>query len=163
MLLSSFSYVYSEVEQLNCKLTEGSVLVAYGFFGLVLWTSLVNHTVSPAVNTSEGGRNLHYTVLCIGKQLYSWLLGEPYWAIENGNYLMEQTEWKKKISLNFTSEAAVFKWLIFILNLLRYLLTSPSHLHTHTHSTSCQGCGNWFLLQCWRTGVLSLLCGVNTS
>lgn len=61
----------------GCKLTEGSVLIAYGFFGLILWTYLVNHTVSPVVNTSEGSRNLHYTVLCIGKQLYSWLLGEP--------------------------------------------------------------------------------------
>lgn len=37
---------------------------------------------------------------------------------------------KEKKPLNFTSEAAMLKGLIFILNLLRYLLTSPTHLPT---------------------------------
>jgi len=39
---------------------------------------------------------------------------------------------KEKNPVNLTSEATVLRWLIFVLNLLCYLLTSLTHLYTHT-------------------------------
>jgi len=66
--LSSFFCVYSGAEQLNGKLTESSVLVACGLFGLML---VVTDTVGPVVSPSEGSRDLRYLVLSVGKQFWS--------------------------------------------------------------------------------------------
>lgn len=63
-----FSSIYLELNQLN-ELDRRLSVGCLCFF----WPDSVNLAceVRPEVNASEGSRNLHYAVLCVGKQLYS--------------------------------------------------------------------------------------------
>lgn len=90
-----FSYVYSQVKQLNWSLTEGSVLVAYGFFwpdSVILACELhseprgecFRRRQEPAVHCSVYRQAIVFLTVrgtCLTNR-----------AIGDGKYPMEQTE-----------------------------------------------------------------------